>query len=323
MRILSARWHRLNVLVQLLIIGLVLLAVYATFPKAWTENDLFNNREKATILWILAFLIWGISRKEIRKALFGVLKAVLQTKIVMVLTTMIFYISFVIFLFSKVGFWQTGLMKDTVYWLAGTAFVYLLNVDRITQDEDHFKKTWVDNLKFVLVIEFIVNFYTFSFGVEMFLMPFFFVLGGMSAIAGMKNELEPVKKVVDVALAISGIILVIHAGYGLLNEFNELVTSNNFRAFALPPALTFTYLPFLYFWALLMSYERLFAVIDIFVKKRDQELAKFMKRKVFFLCRMNLRKLDKFAKECTREFRKLRDRNDVLNLLYGFSHRKA
>jgi hypothetical protein len=76
----------------------------------------------------------------------------------MVLATMILYVCILVLLFSTIGFWQTNLIKDTVIWSLGTAFVHLININQVTKSEDYFKTILFDNLKLILVLEFIVNF---------------------------------------------------------------------------------------------------------------------------------------------------------------------
>jgi len=314
-------WYKLNILIQLLIIVCVFVAIRMVLSTVNTENELFNNREEASIVWLLAFLIWCILREDTRGAVHGVLKALLQAKIIMVWATMILYVCILIPLFSTIGLWQTDLIKDTVLWSLGTAFVYLMNIDQITKSENYFKNILFNNLKLVLVLEFIVNFYTFSFGVEILLIPIIFILVGMSVVAGTDGEYQTVKKIVDFIMAAFGIALLINASNSLLNEFSDFATLDTFRAFILPIAFTFAYLPFLYFWALIMSFENLFVHIDIRLKQRDSKLAGYLKRKILVLCHFNLTKLNRFARECTEEIGRMRNRNDVDNMIQQFKQR--
>ncbi len=315
-------WHGLNVLVQLLFVALLILAVLAIAPLKWAEplTNLFNNREKALILWFLAFLFWGTLRKDIRRSIFGVLKALFRTEILVVLAAVIIYTGFAVVLLSKIGLWRTDLTKDTIFWLFGTAFVYPLNLNQATHDEHFFRKIVFDNLKLILVLEFIINFYTFSLGIEIILIPFLFFLGGMSAITKNRKEYSAVQKWIDRTLAAFGIILIIFASANLLRYYGDFATSDNFRAFLLPPTLTLGYLPFLYFLALFMTYEEFFVRIDIFLK-RDKTLATFLKRKILVSCRANLGKLNWFSRQNFLEFKKLRDKNDVMIMIQNYKKR--
>ncbi len=279
--------------------------------------ELFNTREQATIVWLLIFLVWAFSQKNIRSSILGVVRALFQRKILAVIIAMLLYTSLSVFIFSKVGIWETTLIKDTGFWLVGTAFVLLMNVNKATQGKKFFKKLLIDNLKLILVIEFIVNLYTFSLWVELILVPVLFLIVAMSAVAEMKKEYLLVKKVIDFILSAFGIFLIFFALVKIFEDYQIFATSKNLHAFILPPLLTLAYIPFLYFFALVMVYENLFVRLDIFLKN-DQKLTKFTKRKIFALCHINLGKLNRFSKENAQPLMRLRSRDDILNMIENF-----
>ena len=280
--------------------------------------DLFNNREKAIIIWVLIFLVCTLFQKNIRTSVFSVLKTLFQKKIVIALTAMFLYVGSVVLLFYEIRLWDISLIKDTGFWVLGTAFVLLVNANRTSQDEHYFKKILLDNLKLILVLEFIVNLYTFSLWVEIILMPLLFIIVAMSAVAEIKKEYMPAKKVIDSILAIFGISLIIFVLFNIIGDYQGFATADNLRAFLLPPLLTLAYIPFLYFLALFMAYENLFIHLDIFLKK-NKTLAKFAKRRILYLCLVDLGKLNKFAKQNGQELMRLNDKNDVLNLIQQFN----
>jgi len=282
--------------------------------------DIFNNREKAVIIWGLIFLVGGLFHKNIRTSIFSVLKALSQKKFAIVLTAMFLYIGLVVLLYRKIQLWNIFLIKDTGFWVLGTAFVLLVDTARASQDEHYFEKILWDNLKLILVLEFIVNLYTFSLWVEIILMPLLFLIVAMGAVAETRKEHMPVKKVTDPILAIFGISLIIFALFNIIVDYQEFATIKNLRAFLLPPLLTLAYIPFLYFLALFIAYENLFIRLDIFLKK-DKALAKLAKRKIVFLCLINLGKLNKFARENTQELMRLNNENNILNLIQQFNRK--
>lgn len=247
----------------------------------------------------------------------GVVKAFSHKKILSVIIATILYTGLVVFILSKTGIWEILLIKDTIFWLVGTAFVLLMNVNKATQDNGFFKKILIDNLKLILVLEFIVNLYTFSLWIELILVPFLFVIIAMSAVAEMKKEYLPVKKAIDFILSAFGIFLITYALAKILGDYQSFATSENLRAFILPPLLTFAYIPFLYLFALVIAYENLFVRIDIFVKD-NKALAKFAKRKIICLCHLNLRKLNRFSRESTQELLKISSEEDVANMIESF-----
>jgi len=278
--------------------------------------DLFNTRETATIIWLLISLGLAISQKKIRKSLFELGKAFLHKKILCVVIAAIMYTCLIVFIFSKIGIWQTSLIKDTTFWFIGTAFALLLNVNNATQD-NFFKKILKDNLKLILVLEFIVNFYTFNLLIELILIPFLFLIIVMSAYAERKKEYIQVKKIFDFILSAFGIFLITYALSRTIIDYQRIASSENLRGFILPPLLTFAYIPFLYLFALTMEYENLFMRIDIFIKD-NKALTKFAKRKIIHLCHINLRKLNSFSRKSTQELIKISSEEDVEKLIKRF-----
>lgn len=278
---------------------------------------LFNTREIAIIIWLLIFLAWAMSQKKIRDSIFGVGKAFLRKKVLSVIIATILNAGLIVFILSKIGIWQTSLIKDTLFWLVGTAFVLLMNANKATQDNGFFKKILIDNLKLILVLEFIVNLYTFNLLLELILVPFLFVIIAISAYSEMKKEYLPVKKMVDFILFIFGLSLITYAFVKILGDFQSFAVSENMRAFILPPLLTFAYFPFLYLFALMMAYENLFLRISIFVKD-NKALTKFAKRKIIRLCHLDLRKLNRFSRDSTQELTIISDEEDVKKLIGSF-----
>lgn len=282
--------------------------------------NIFNNREKAIAIWIVIFLIWVFSNKSVRTSFLGLIKAFFQKKIIVVVAAMLLYISLAITLLFKLGLWDLSLLKDSILWIFGIAFVLLMNIDRFTQDKKYFKKIVGDNLKLIVLIEFVVNLYPFSLGIELILIPVLVVIGCMAVIVGNKEEYKLVKKLIDSVLAFLGIFVIIFALYRVILNYHEFATLDNFKDFILTPMLMIIYLPFLYFLILFMVYENLFIRLDMFLTK-DKTLIRFTKLKILYLCHINLAKLNKFAKNCTRDLIKLSSRNDVLRMINKFENK--
>lgn len=277
-----------------------------------------NGREKAVIVWLLIFLFLALSQKNIRNSMLGVLKAFFQKKIITVFLAMFVYVFFIILLFSKLQIWNVSLTKDTIFWILGSAFVLLMNVNNATQDDHHFKKILLDNLKLILVLEFIITLYSFNFWLEMIFVPVMFLIVAMGAMAEIKKEYLLVKKLIDYVLAFIGIFLIVFAASKIIGDYQGFVKANNLHSFVLPPLMTLVYMPFLYIFALIMAYEILFVRLDIFLKN-DKELAGFAKQKIFRLCFLNLGKLNRFAKESMSDLLNLRDKNGILDLVEKFN----
>ncbi|HML23193.1 MAG TPA: hypothetical protein PKD09_16180, partial [Aggregatilinea sp.] len=185
--------------------------------------------------------------------------------------------------------------------------------------EHYVKSIILDNLKLLLILEFVVNFYTFNFLVEFFLVPIFVFIGGMQAISETKAEYVPIKKFISFISSAFGMFLLFYAFHKVVTDYKSLATLENIRSFILQPSLTLLLIPYLYFVGLLMVYQALFKRFDIFLKRREKNLARYAKWKVFILCHINLRKLNRFVKANTMKFMRVDSREDVKSIVKTFS----
>ncbi len=161
-------------------------------------------------------------------------------------------------------------------------------------DESFLKNSIKDNLKVLVVLEFLINFYVFSLWIELLLVPVFGILGGLLGIAASNKQYEAVQKSLNYVMAIIGTFFIGYALYMTVSDFNNFFTLNNFESFILPVLLTIMFLPFIYSWALYANYETLFIRLQFFV--RDKSLLSYVKKKTILAFRLNLWSLNKWSK---------------------------
>lgn len=171
----------------------------------------FNARELAVIFWLFILILWAFSQKNIRKSFLGVLKSLFQIKILSVIIAAIIYTVFTVLLLAKMGIWEWTLLKDTIYWFIAVAFILLINTNKVNQEKGFFITILKDNLKIILVLEFILTLYTFNLITEIILVPILVFIGAMSVVSELKKEYLPVKKLFDFILSIIGIFFIVFA----------------------------------------------------------------------------------------------------------------
>jgi len=279
--------------------------------------NLFNNREQALIVWLLLFFGFMILHGKFGYALLHLLKVFFNPKIQVVLALMLVYVSLVVLLLYKINLWGVYLIKDTLFWIFGTAFILMMNAVKESKEEHYFRKLILDNIKLILILEFVINLYTFSLWLELVLIPVILVIVAVNTMAETEKEYRHAKKLPEGILTIIGLTILAYSLIKTFTDFENFATADNLRAFLIPILLSITYIPFLYLFALAITYETLFTRLDIFIKD-DKDLARFAKRKIMFLCHFNLKRLNRFSKEQAISFTTLRDREAVLNLVEAF-----
>lgn len=253
-----------------------------------------NNREKSIILWTALFFIWAISRKEIRSSFIDVLKAFFVPKIAIPFLILSCYIIFIVWTLSKAGYWKTFLLKDTLIWFFGFAFILFFNSNKASEDDGFLKNVLIDSFKFFIIVQFIVNMYVFNLLAELIITPISTVLVGMSVVAENKEEYRIVHKVVNVILATIGSIFVIFSFSKAFTDLNIFLTSVTFQKLVLPPILTVFLIPFIYLMALVILYETIFIFLSF--KEYYKKNLKHIKFNLIATCNLNLNRLKRFRK---------------------------
>ncbi len=267
-----------------------------------------NNREIATAIWLTFIFLWALSISGVRRSILDLLKVFFNKKIFIPLIAMLLYIVCMIVVFEKIGFWDESATKDTILWALGSAFTAYFSLNKVVQDDSYFKNAILDNLKFVLILEFVINLYSFSLPAELIVIPIVSFIVLLNAFAESKPEYKQVSKLLNFILGVFGLYLIAFTFMEIVLDFRNFASLKNLRDFFLPIFLSISLLPFIYVMALFMQYETLFIRIDFANKNPD--IAKYAKRKVLAACHINLSKLNKVSKKAG--YPKVNDKKDVL-----------
>ena len=233
--------------------------------------DIFNNREIAIGLWLLAISIYVfLSPKmvEVKSSFRHLLSAFFVKQIMSVLGLMIVYIIFVIYFLSEMDLWNVEQIKNTVFWCVSVGFMSLFKIESIKKDKSFFKHSVIDNLKLLAILQFIVGVYTFPIWIEILLVPILALIGAMSAIVEGDKKYHQVKTILEYCLSIFGIILIIYTLYMLTTNFSEFGNKKTGYDFFIPSLLTLFYLPFLFFILVYSTYEQVFVRLRFSIKNR-------------------------------------------------------
>ncbi len=279
--------------------------------------DSFNNREIALILWLALFIVVLLFTKTFWKSLPGIVGILISRKVLTVLIALVLYIGLVVLILYDVHFWDLSLLKDTLFWFLGVSLLLLFNVNKATENDKHFfKRVFLEAIAFTVLIAFVANFYAFPLWAEIIIYPSVVFLGLMIAVASTDEKYSSVKTFFEFVLAAYGFFLLGYGIYRMVINYHSFFTYDMLRTFTLPILLTITYIPFLYVCALYMDYDDLFIQVDLSISE-DAELSRWTKKKLMRICHLNLKRLNG-VKNKKLEFRRIRDKGDVLQLLDDF-----
>lgn len=283
-------------------------------------HGVLSNREAALMIWLLILLSLALLYKETRSSLWDIVKTLFQKKLLLVSILTLLYIGLELLLFWFFKRWDTSNIKETVFWISGTAFVLLFNIDRTSKEDDFFRMAVLRSLRLTAVVEFIVNFYSFSLWLELFLLPFLTFIVMIDAVAKVKEEYKSITRLTDNIMTLFGVAILLYITFRTIKDYRVFATLNNLWIFMLPFLLTLFFIPFLYFLAIYVTYENLFIRLNILLS-RDPEICRFTKRKIFLAFHINLTRLKKFIIKNNLEFSNLAEEDDVLEMINRFKQR--
>lgn len=257
----------------------------------------FNNREIATILIFITFIIFALYKSEDRQDILSkfmlLIKAIfskyLLTTIILFSTYMYYEISFL----QKITFVDSSMLKESIIWSFG-AFLLIVKHREIIRNDNFIKKLLLDNLKFIVLFEFICSMYTFNLFVEIILVFTATVLFMLQAVLENKEldkDEDLTLKVINFLISSLGFIIIIFTLNQFYNNYDEFKTLQNIKSFILPLVLIFLYLPFYYLVILYSKYELIFVMVNFIFNNDNKKLNSYLKRKIFFNSFLNYSKL--------------------------------
>jgi hypothetical protein len=175
-----------------------------------------SDRDLAFLIWFgaatVGMLVWPTGRAAVRSILDS-LRGPLLT-IALLYTG---YFALVVAGAQSIGLWTNGLLKDTLAWyvLAGLALLY--RFPSTYQDRNFYRRTLGRLISASVAVEFFLGLTSFSFGVELLLLPLIVVLGVLAAWADAKPEYRQVKSFLDNVLGLLGLVVIVGTAIKLIN----------------------------------------------------------------------------------------------------------
>lgn len=258
--------------------------------KQFVEN--LSNRELSLFFWVGLLVVVLCFNREIRKSFANVLASLFAKKIFVAIIALVIYVLLLVLFVFKLGLWKINLIKDTVFWFFTIAMVLFLKINN-AKDNSFFKGVIIESFKLTIFLEFVINFYNFSFITELILTPFLLVIGTMQAYAEVYSDRKPEYKQVNAflkkILMLIGFVFIFYSFYMTIAEYSKLFMMDNLISLLLPPIFTIITLPFLYLLAVCMNYETLFVRIKFMFN--DENIKRELFRNILFNSKLNLNRI--------------------------------
>lgn len=146
------------------IIDIVLVNLQRFFYWIGSQNYDFslNNRELAFVIIFTAVSIWIIYDKKPRKSFMDLIKSLLNKNFNRVYIEVLLYTIIICMILYKLNYWEFEFTKDTMIWIVFSSIYLCFKVADSKGNKIVFKEILRGTFSLLLVMESILNIYTFG-----------------------------------------------------------------------------------------------------------------------------------------------------------------
>ena len=263
--------------------------------------DIFSTRELATAVWtgiiLVAVGMAIVTNKKARKSFIEVLKCFFGRKIRMLWEIDFLYIGIITFLFSRLPIWESIYLKDIIIWTFFSGLTICINAVAGEADEKYILKVLKDNIRFTMVTELLLSTFTFSFWVELIIIPITTVIVLFDTVAEHKSDAIAVHKLLQDVIAFAGLCVILQTVRVGILEYRELNVINTLVSFFIPIVYLLLVTPLEYAFELYSKYEMLFIQMH-FKEPSDKMVQRKRHLKVIKVCGLSVKRIMLFQKQC-------------------------
>lgn len=263
--------------------------------------DIFSTRELATAFWVGAILIAVgmaiVTNKKIRQGFIGVLKCFFNRKLRKLWEIYFLYIGIITLMFSRSPIWKNIYLKDIILWTFFSGLTICMNAVAGEADEKYISKVLKDNIRFTVVTEFLLSTFTFSFWVELIIIPITTVIVLFDTVAEHKSDAIAVHKLLQDVMAFAGLCVILQTVRVGILEYRELNVTNTLVSFFIPIVYLLLVTPLEYAFELYSKYEMLFIQMH-FKEPSDKMVRRKRHLKVIKVCGLSVKRIMLFQKQC-------------------------
>ena len=276
---------------------------YKDVLYGWNERNMsaFSTRELATAFWtgiiLVAVGMAIVTNKKARKSFIEVLKCFFGRKLRTLWEIYLLYIGIITFLFSRLPIWESIYLKDIIIWTFFSGLTICINAVAGEADEKYILKVLKDNIRFTMVTELLLSTFTFSFWVELIIIPITTVIVLFDTVAEHKSDAIAVHKLLQDVIAFVGLCVILQTVRVGILEYRELNVINTLVSFFIPIVYLLLVTPLEYAFELYSKYEMLFIQMH-FKEPSDKMVQRKRHLKVIKACGLSVRKIILFQKQC-------------------------
>ncbi len=255
-----------------------------------SNMDIFTNRELAIIFWVGILLIVLLIKKQIRTSIFSVIKSLLDPKILAYFLSFLVYLSVFLYLFYDLGYWTLSNLKDSIIWFifSGLPIGFIVATDKMKNG--FWKSLIMKNLKLTVLVEYIVNLFTFSLLFELIIVPIVTFIALLNTFSKHYKEHKDVEKLTNSILVVIGLFVLFYTIDRAITEYNSVGNLDVLKNFLFPIIYSFISIPYMYIFTLYVEYEKIFLRLKL-GRERSRRLNLLIKLRLLVFCNVQMKKL--------------------------------
>lgn len=221
-----------------------------------------SNREFAGLVWLaLLVVVVAVVSEGTRASLRAVARCFAAPKVAGPLLFGGVYVAAWVLLARAVHIWDTALVGETTLWFVITAFPMLLALGDLSRRPRFFSETALRIFGIAGLLTGLANLFVFPLYVELILAPVVGLLAGMSALRQTLENAAAIR-LIRTLLGLTGIAFLVYCAVTLATDWSATLGASVGRDLALPIWLSLAWLPYVFLFALAMSYEAAFLRIS-------------------------------------------------------------
>lgn len=220
--------------------------------------DIFSTREIAIVFWSLIFASLMLINKEIRKSIVDIIKIIFSKNIITPFIIILMYLKILMLLFIfklKIGEYID--LKEILLWVLFSGVPLCYGVVNKEPNKDYIKEIIKDNIKFILLLEFIIGTFTFPLKIELIIVPVFTFLFLLEIVSDMKEEYKDVNKLISYILSISGFTILYKSFSLAIQNYRELNSIESLVTIVTPIILTILYIPLIFIFRIYFNHNNI------------------------------------------------------------------
>lgn len=203
-----------------------------------------STREVALGAWLVVFAVWVVFQPKLRESAWHVVRAALVPKLAWMWLALALSTLLLVQLLEQLGVWTMAGTGATGVWFAFTAIAYPIQFGDASRHRQLLPTLFRDSITALVLVELLVDSYTFPLPVELVLVPAFTFVAIMGALAEIRHEHRQVARLFNGVQATFASAIIFFAFKSAIADRGNALSGSLYDA-ALPVILTFGTIPYI------------------------------------------------------------------------------